>query len=98
MVEQLINFVAEHFNFEKRNDRFGNSLYRAFGNQEFFNFMARKFNMDCKVGCYAGYGVNDDLMVIITYCEGDIYYKMHSSKETYEQDKQETIEWYCKQN
>ena len=37
---------------------------------------------------------NDDLKLIISYTEGDIYFSVCDTVEQYNQEKEETIEFY----
>ena len=91
---ELFNYIVEGFNDEQREDRFGNRLYRTLSDYKYFWYLKEKFNLNGCLDAYVGYLYDDGNMILFTYCEGDLYAKQHSSKETYEQDKKETIEWF----
>lgn len=46
---------------------------------------------------YNAFAFSDEQMAVFTYCEGDICLTPYTDKESYEKEKQETIEFYKEQ-
>lgn len=47
---------------------------------------------------YSGYCNNEDFNFYMTYCEGDLYLYLFTSKEEYKKSLQRTIQWYKENN
>ena len=43
---------------------------------------------------YAGFGFNDEEMLIYTWCEGDTTLTLFSDRETYQKEREATEKWF----
>ena len=90
----LIEYVNKNFKSENRQDKYGNQLYRTLESQAFYYYLKNKFDLVGEMDTFIGYLFCDELMCIITYSEGDYYFKKHEDIKTYSMDKEETLDWY----
>lgn len=64
-----------------------------------FSDLSYQFAEKCKfdlvqINGYSSYAYSDEQLAVFTYCEGDIYLTPYETKEEYEKEKQETINFY----
>lgn len=84
-----INFSEETI------DRNGNYMLRGHWLDDLCFAFAAKCNFElCVISSYSAYAYSDEQMALFTYCEGDITLTPHKTREEYEADKEEMLQFY----
>lgn len=80
---------------EETKNRHGDYMLSGHWYSDLCYQFAEKCKFDLvQIDGYSSYAYSDEQLAVFTYCEGDIYLTPYETKEEYEKEKQETINFY----
>ncbi len=91
--ENAVSWINALFSSEKI-DKNGNYMLRGRTYYEVSEMQVLNLHYGDYGRSLSFWGYNDEEMLIYTYCEGDTTLTIFSKREVYEQEKEETLNWY----